>query len=80
MRMTLLDIENTDKFFEMLKECSGPVTVNAAGRSEDIRENAFLHTLLRETGKNGRIAKLELNVEENHDLPIFCHYMMGGRG
>lgn len=79
MRMTLLDIENTDQFFEMLKECTGPVTVSAAGRSEDIRENTFLRTLLTETGRNGQIARLEVNVEAVGDFPIFCHYMMGAR-
>lgn len=80
MRMTFMDIENTDKFFDLLKKCTGPVTVNAGGRSEDLRDNTFLHTLLKETSKNGRIARLELHVEEAHDLPIFCHYLMGGYG
>lgn len=76
MRMTMLDIENTDKFFEMVERCTGPVMVHAAGRSEDIRGNAFLRELLAGAGTDGKIARLELNVEADRDFTVLCRYMM----
>lgn len=75
MRFTLFDIDNSERFFKMVERCSGPVRVSAAGRCEDIRGNEFLSGLL--TGASGgKIARLELDVESEQDVPVLCHYMM----
>lgn len=75
MRFTLFDIHNSERFFEMLESCSGPVRVSAAGRCEDIRGNEFLSRLLS-GASGGKIARLELEVESEQDVPVLCHYMM----
>ena len=36
--MTLLNINNTDRFFSIVDGCAGPVTVQSSdGRKEDLR-------------------------------------------
>lgn len=76
--MTLLNIENTDRFFSIVDGCSGPVTVRSSdGRQEDLRHNALLRDLLT-SGSHGNIAKLKLACANPADASRMFQYMIEG--
>ena len=76
--MTLLNINNTDRFFSIVDGCAGPVTVQSSdGRKEDLRHNALLRDLLTSSG-DGSIAKIDLDCTDAGDASRMFKYMLEG--
>ncbi len=76
--MKLFNIRDTERFYETVDACNGPVLVSASdGRSEDFRNNTLLREVLETASPDGGISTIELHVSDPGDMRRLINFMAG---
>lgn len=76
--LTLYHVKDTAKFFNVLSECEGNVSmVNADGAETLLNgDNNVMH-VLRDVYVDGTINKLQLRLDNSRDAAAMLQYLIG---
>ena len=75
--ITLYNLTNISRFFQLVDTCSKPVFIRTkCGNTEDIRNNPLLYSLLSDCSDGKSISRLSIQTESEQDLQAIMHFMM----
>ena len=75
--VTFYSIRDNEKFFSMIDNCIGRVSLESSdGQVVDIRKNTLIRELLSMSCSGNGIEKLTLTIENRLDMPRIRNYLM----
>ena len=76
--VTFKQIQNIDGLFDMLNGCVGAVFLTSSdGVKIDIRNNPLIRELITNACQKSGVEKLDLEVENDRDMPLITDYLIG---